>query len=76
MEALTVSTQTKTFLQECISIPAYASLHGHGPEWGYRQVERGLPIVELPTKRLIHLPTADDYHRSKLRSRGRRLKVA
>ena len=73
---MSTKTKSKTFLQECVSIPVYSALEGHGPEWGYRQVERGLPVVELPTKRLIHLPTADDYHRSKLRSRGRRLKVA
>jgi hypothetical protein len=72
---VSTKTKSKTFLQECVSIPAYSALEGHGPEWGYRQVERGLPVVELPTKRLIHLPTADEYHRSKLRSRGRKLKA-
>ena len=73
---MSTKTKSRTFLQECVSIPAYATMHGHGPEWGYRQVERGLPIVELPNKRLIHLPTADEYHKSKLRSRGRKMVAA
>ena len=68
----------KTFLSECVTPPAYAAMEGHQPQWAYQAIERGLPVVLLhdgPGGKLIHVPTANEYHRSRLRSRGRKLKA-
>jgi hypothetical protein len=53
-------------------------MEGHQPQWAYQAIERGLPVVLLhdgPGGKLIHVPTANEYHRSLLRSRGRKLKA-
>ena len=68
----------KTFLSECVSIPVFSRLNKHQPQWGYHQVKRGLPVVHLhdgPGGMVVHLPTADQFYRSLLRSRGRKLKA-
>ena len=68
--------KTKSFLADCVSVPAFAAMHGHLPEWAYRQIEKGLPAITDQRPVLIHVPTANAWYAGRQRSRGRKLAAA
>ena len=74
---MTTQPRDETFLQQCVTVPVYAAMHDRLPEWGYNQIRHGLPAISDRRPVLIHLPSANKYYESRLRSKGRKLaKVA
>ena len=61
------------FLAECVTFAVYCRDHLHSSErTGQRLINQpdGLPIVEFGRKRLVHLPTADAWVKSRMRQRN------
>lgn len=58
------------FLNQCLSIPDWARSVGRCSAWGYQQVHRGLPVVQVGESRgwKVHPPSADEWFRSRMKS--------
>ena len=67
---------SKSILDDAPTIAVYSAENGHSRAWGYRLVKAGLPVFEVNGVWHVHRPTANKWHASRLRSRGRKLKVA
>jgi len=60
----------KTFLEECVSVGAYAKRHNKCAATGYTWVKRGLPVMDALGKMAVHIPTADAWLQGQTRSKN------
>ena len=63
---------SKSILADAPTVPEYAAECGRSRGWGYRLVKNGLPVFEVNGVLHVHRPTANKWHASRMRSRGRK----
>jgi hypothetical protein len=63
----------QTFIEECVTVREYADRCRVTPKAVYQWInDSGLPSLNPHGRTLIHIPTANDWHKSRVHTKNQR----